>query len=93
MKHNSLDSIYGDVFLGVPMEDGQTWPRFDAMLRNGQELTWVPEAYERAMQLFDTGRPESAERIDEVISVVCRMPYDHTARVERLRALLSAAPA
>ena len=86
MKHEGLDRIYGSDYIGTPVEPGETWPRFDVMLRNGQELAGVPGHYRRAIRLFERDPAANAERIDELISTLC-VPYDRTNRIARLRAL------
>ena len=96
MKHDALDQIYGDVFLGVPMEAGETWPRFDVMLRNGQEISWVPEDYERAIRIFDISDPDKAEAIHEALRLICARISNPEERIAALReAILAdqAAPA
>jgi len=85
MKHDAIDQIYGDVFLGVPMEDGETWPRFDVMLRNGQEISFVPGQYERAVRIFDMGDPNDAGEIHATLRLICSRIANPEERIASLR--------
>lgn len=85
MRHDALDQIYGDVFLGVPMEAGETWPRFDVMLRNGQEISFVPGQYERAIRIFEMGDPDKAGAIHQNLRLICSRMTDAETRIAALR--------
>ena len=85
MKHDPIYQIYGDVFLGVPMEAGETWPRFDVMLRNDQEISWVSEDYERAVRIFEMGDPDNAEERHQTLRLICARITDPEPRIAALK--------
>ena len=88
MKHDAIDQIYGDAFLGVPMEPEETWPRFDVMLRNGQQISGVPGQYELAVQLFEMNDPDKAPAIHDVLKLLCRRISDPDTRIEALKSAI-----
>jgi len=89
VKADIIDKIYGQDFIGAPVEANKAWPRFDAMLRNGQYVTGVPRAYDLARKLVETAAPSDAPNIDEIISMVC-FPYDRNDRIAALKAAIGA---
>lgn len=90
MKHAVIDRIYGDVFMGEPVEPGETWPRHNVMLRHGTVITWVPENYEAAIEMFEMGRLEKVEMIHQELRILCVPMPAPKSRMAALRVAVEA---